>query len=203
MKNFFLKSRIILIVFFIFITLKSNSGISAEKYEDILIGDRSSPIKIIVYSSLTCPHCANFHINVLPKIKKHYIDKKKVIVILKDFPLDVAALNASKLIQCVEKTRKLELIDEIYESQKIWTDGNTIEEINKNLITIGKKYNLNKNIINQCFENDSLEEWILNSRISAQKKYDIRATPTIIINEKKFDGVINFETMNKKIKKLI
>ena len=100
MKNFFLKSRIILIVFFIFITLKSNSGISAEKYEDILIGDRSSPIKIIVYSSLTCPHCANFHINVLPKIKKHYIDKKKVIVILKDFPLDVAALNASKLIQC-------------------------------------------------------------------------------------------------------
>ena len=203
MRNFFLKSKILFVIFFIFISLKSNSEISTEKYEDISIGDRSSPIKIIVYSSLTCPHCANFHINVLPKIKEHYIDKKKVIVILKDFPLDIAALNASKLIQCVEKSRKLEFIDEIYESQKFWANGNTIEEINENLITIGKKYNLNKTIINQCFENDSLEEWILNSRINAQKKYDIRATPTIIINEKKFDGIINFENMNKKIKKLI
>ena len=191
MKTHLLNNKKKFIVIFLLLTLlsfsKSYGNDDLEGLKLISIGNNEAPVKIKVFSSLTCPHCANFHLNVISEIKKKYVSSGKVKIIFVDFPLDLAALNASKLIQCVEKTRKLELIDEIYESQKIWTDGNTIEEINKNLITIGKKYNLNKNIINQCFENDSLEEWILNSRISAQKKYDIRATPTIIINEKKFD----------------
>ena len=72
----------------------------------IVLGNDQAPIKIKIFSSLTCPHCANFHIKVVPELKKEYIDSGKAQIIFIDFPLDEAAFNAAKLLHCSDKKNK-------------------------------------------------------------------------------------------------
>lgn len=194
---------VLLIILSNFYYLNSYGDTKNGEYKEIFLGNKDAPVKIIVYSSLTCPHCANFHTNVLPLIKKNYVDTNKVNITLKDFPLDLVALNASKILQCVNQNQRLSFLDEVYEKQKYWIDGKDINEINNNLFDISNKYNLDKTKADECLKNPSLEEWVLNSRIDAQKKYDITSTPTIIINEKKFEDLLNFKNIEKKIKKII
>ena len=101
--------RILLLIKFCFIFLifcltsyaedkKTNNGMVA-------LGSDEALVKIKVYSSLTCPHCASFHIKVVPEIKKEYVESGKVQIIFIDFPLDQAAFNASKLLHCLNQKK--------------------------------------------------------------------------------------------------
>ena len=127
------------ILFFFLIAYNVNaSSIDADNF--VTLGNDNAPVQIKIYSSLTCPHCANFHKKVLPKIKKTYIEKGLVKVIFIDFPLDLAALNASKILQCLDSNKQIEYLDTIYEKQDEWANGSTIEEININL---KKRYKMN------------------------------------------------------------
>ena len=169
----------------------------------VALGNNEAPVKIKIFSSLTCPHCANFHKNVIPKIKKNYVDLNKVQVIFIDFPLDHAALNASKILGCIDKNKQIDLLDIIYEKQNEWTSASNIEEINENLQKLVQKLGINYLNFDNCLNNEDIESKILNDRIESQKKYSINSTPTIIINEKKFEGEANFENIKKIIEKLI
>ena len=206
-KSFFSKKYISIIAHLIAGLVIIHANLYAnesEKIENsISIGEDDSPVKIKIYSSLTCPHCANFHINVFPKINEKYVKTGKVKVIFIDFPLDLAALNASKILNCVEKNKQMITMDLIYEKQDQWTDGSTIEEINKNLKEILTTSGINSEAIDKCLVDENIENKVLNARIKGQKKYSISSTPTIIINEKKFDGSISFENIEKEIKKNI
>lgn len=184
----------------IFITASAEQ---IKKFKEISIGNNDAPIEIIVYSSLTCPHCATFHLKIFPEIKKKYIDTGKVKMIHRDFPLDLAALNASKLLHCIEKNKQMNLLDEIYKKQDKWLVGNTIEEINKNLVRYFGEFGFDENNINKCFQNTSIEDNILNSRINGNNKYNIKSTPTIIINDKMLDVPVSFENIEKKIENII
>ena len=180
--------------------------IAADKIKNnsILFGKENAPVKIKVFSSLTCPHCANFHINILPKIKEKYIDSGQVQVLHIDFPLDLAALNAGKLLHCINDNEKqIQILEKIYQNQNVWTLGNGINDINENLINLFNDFEKNTSKLNKCLNNEDIEEIILENRIDAQKKYNLEATPTIIINEKKFEGSINFKNIDKIIEKLI
>ena len=172
-------------------------------FKEISVGDQDAPIKIEIYSSLTCPHCANFHKKIYPKIKKEYVDNNLALIVFKDFPLDIAALNASKLLQCVDNNQKLSLLNVLYEKQNIWADAKDIESINSNLLNIVQKFGLDKKYTISCINNSHIEDSILNSRIDAAKKYEINSTPTIIINGKKVEGPINFKSLKKIIEKII
>ena len=99
----------------------------------VVIGSNNALVKIKVFSSLSCPHCANFHIKVVPKIKKEYIESGKVQLIFIDFPLDQAAFNASKLLHCLDQKNQIGFLDTIYETQNKWTSGSDINDINKKL----------------------------------------------------------------------
>jgi len=187
----------------ILISLKSFAEENKIQNELVVIGPDSAVVKIKIFSSLTCPHCANFHKNVVSKIKKKYIETGKVQLIFLDFPLDQAAFNAAKLIYCLDKKKQITFIDNIYENQNNWTKGSTIEDINSNLKKIVKDLGVDSNQFNKCITNEKIEDKILNGRIAGSKKYSIDSTPTIIINEKKFSGTVNFENINKKIEKLI
>ena len=160
-------------------------------------------ITIKVFSSLTCPHCANFHKKVVEKIKKKYVDSGKVQLIFMDFPLDIAALNASILLHCVDKKKQIQFLDVIYENQKVWAKGNNIDDINNNLKKIVKGLGISSGQFDKCLTNQKISDKILNFRIKANQKYSINSTPTIIINEKKLEGSVNFENIEKKIEKLI
>ena len=169
----------------------------------IALGLDEAPVKIKVYSSLTCSHCANFHINVVPEIKKEYIEKGKVQLIFMDFPLDQMAFNASKLLHCVDKKKQISYLDTIYETQNKWTVGSNLNDINNNLKKIVKNMGISSKQFDKCLVDEIISDKILNERIDASKKYSIDSTPTIIINEKKFEGSASFKNIKKKIEKLI
>ena len=192
-------------IFLIFLLLNVNLVFSEDKikFKDVSIGSENSQVKIEIYSSLTCPHCANFHKKIYPKIKKEYVDKNLAFVVFKDFPLDLAALNASKLLHCVKNNQKISLLDDLYEKQSQWTNGTDIETINFNLYNIVEKFGLKKNDMTKCINNNDIEDSILNSRINASKEYEINSTPTVIINGKKVEGSISFNNLKKIIEKII
>ena len=183
---------------------KENSNDVTIGYDNsIVIGSDNSKVEIIIYSSLTCPHCAKFHNDVLPKIKKEFVETGDVKIILTDFPLDLASLNASKIIHCAKDNSKIKLLDAIYEKQKIWTNGNNIEAINGNLKKIVSDLKINNFNFDECLNDKVSEKLILEGRIKAQEKYKVDSTPQIIINKKKYDGPTDFTNIAKKIKKLI
>ena len=141
--NLNLKLFFLVKVFFIYfiICLKSYADNPKIPADLIVLGTNNAPVKIKIFSSLTCPHCANFHINVVSEIKKEYIDSGKVQLIFIDFPLDQVAFNASKLLHCLDKKKQLEFLDIIYETQIKWTEGSNLSGINKkNLIKFSKDF---------------------------------------------------------------
>ena len=140
---------------------------------------------------------------VVPEIKKNYVDSGKVQLIFIDFPLDQAAFNASKLLHCLEQKKQITFLDTIYESQSEWTNGSNINEININLKKIVKNLGISSTQFDKCVNNEIIEDKILSTRINGHKKYSINSTPTIIINEKKFEGSATYKNIKKKIEKIL
>ena len=191
-------SQLILIYLFII-------PISLIAAETVLkIGKSDAKVNIKVFSSLTCPHCAKFHENIFSRLKSEYIDAGKVTFEHHSFPLDLAALNAEKLIRCSSSVEKnFDLLAKLYEKQKDWAVGSDINVINKLLIEIGLENNFEESAMNKCITDDKIQEIILNERIDAQKKYKISSTPTIYINGKKYEGGPKYKSLKKQIDKLL
>ena len=188
--------------FFIILTLIFGSmTLSNAEVSRIISGNENAKITIIAYESLTCSHCADFHKNVYPKLKKDYIDTGLAKIEFRHFPLDMAAFNASKVVQC-KQDQSLEILESLYFNQQSWIKGNTIEEINNNL----EKYIEIKGFkidFQKCINNKEIEDFILNDRIEGTKKFKVNATPTIIINNKKFEKTLNYKNLKKSLEKLI
>ena len=186
--------KTILLIFFIF---------SAQAESKILsIGDSDAKVTVKVFSSLTCPHCANFHTTVFEKLKEEYIDKGLVKFEHHAFPLDLAALNAEIIVRChTDNNQKFKLLEEIYNKQKSWAIGSDINKINDLIKKIASNFNLSDEKMNKCLKNDQTQDEILNQRIDAQKKYKIESTPTIIINDKKYSGKVDYKQFKKAIDK--
>ena len=192
-----------IISFFLILSAKSYSDNSDKNDNLIVLGSNTAIVKIKVFSSLTCPHCANFHTNVVPEIKREYIDTGKVQLIFIDFPLDQAAFNASKILNCLDKTKQIIFLDTIYETQMKWTNGSNLDEINKNLKKIVKNLGISSTKFDKCLIDEVISDKILNGRIDASRKYSIDSTPTIVINEQKLECSVSFKNIKKKIEKLI
>ena len=189
------KILIVLILLFSFIT-----NLSAET-KRIISGNENAKITIIAYESLTCSHCANFHNDVYPQLKKEYIDTGLAKIEFRHFPLDIAAFNASKIAQC-KNDQSLEILESLYSNQQAWVKGSTADEINANL----KKFIENEGFkinFEKCIGNKEIEDFVLNDRIEGAKKFKINATPTIIINDEKFEKSLNYKNLKKSLEKLI
>ena len=189
------KTIFILIIFFGLL-----NNLSAE-IKRIISGNESARIIIIAYESLTCSHCADFHKNIYPQLKKDYIDTGLAKIEFRHFPLDVAALNASKLAQC-KSNKSLEILEALYSKQQAWVKGGTIEEVNINLKKFIKKEGFKLNF-EKCINDKEIENFILEDRIEGTKRFKVNATPTIIINNKKFEKSLNYKNLKKTIEKLI
>ncbi len=191
-----MKKTILLILIILGISIKVNAEINR-----IVSGQDDAKITIIAYESLTCSHCADFHNNVYPLLKKEFIDTGLVKIEFRHFPLDIVALNASKISQC-KQDQSLEIMMSLYSDQQAWIKGKTIEEANENL----KKFVKNKNFtlnFEKCISDKKIEDFVLNDRIEGTKKFEINSTPTIIINGKKFEKTLNYKNLKKSLEKLI
>ena len=185
----------IIFVFFIFFSIEVES-------KEVGIGDVNSKVTIKVFSSLTCPACANFHSKIFYQIKEEFIDKGLVRFEHHPFPLDLAALNAEMIVRChVDNIKKFELLGKIYEKQKVWAVGSDINKINDSIKKIGLESNLNNKDMDECLKDENKQDEILNQRIDAQKKYEISSTPTIFINEKKYKGKVEYREFKKVLEK--
>ena len=167
----------------------------------IVEGSNNAKLKLVIYESLTCSHCADFHLNVYPELKKKFIDTGLASLEFRNFPLDLAALNASKLAHC-KNDGNPNILHFLYKNQKGWIRGSNILEINNNLKTLieEQKFQIN---MKKCLEDKNLENFILQERIDGVKKYEIQSTPTLIINEKKFDKRLNYKNLEKSLKKML
>tara|TARA_B100001057_G_scaffold192399_1_gene193351 strand:- start:51 stop:626 length:576 start_codon:yes stop_codon:yes gene_type:complete len=189
------KIFIILIILFGSIT-----NINAD-IKRIVSGNENAKITIIVYESLTCSHCASFHKDIYPLLKKEYIDTSLAKIEFRHFPLDLAAFNASKIAQC-KNNQGLEILESLYSNQQDWVKGKTIEEINDNLKKFIEKKGF-KIDFKKCINNKEIEDFVLNDRIEGTKNFKVNATPTIIINGKKFEKSLNYKNLKKSLEKLI
>ena len=190
--------KILIIITIFFSTI---STINAEDIKRIVVGNKDAKITIITFESLTCSHCANFHKDVYPKLKKDYLDTGLAKIEFRHFPLDIAAFNASKVAQC-KNDGDSKILNTLYANQKKWVKGSSVEEANKHL----QKFLTDEGIdvdFKTCINNKEIEDFVLNDRIDGVKKFKVNATPTIIINNEKFEKSLNYKNLKKALEKLI
>ena len=192
-----MKKILVLIAIF----LSTISNINAEDVKRITVGNIDAKITIIAFESLTCSHCADFHKDVYPQLKKEYLDTGLAKIEFRHFPLDIAAFNASKVSQC-KNDGDSNILNSLFANQQKWVKGSSVEEANKNLqkFLVGEGFDVN---FEKCINNKEIEDFVLNDRIDGVKNFKINATPTIIINNKKFEKTLNYKNLKKALEKLI
>ena len=188
---------------FIIFLIFSSKAFAAENeiVKRITEGEESAKITIIAYESLTCGHCANFHKDVYPELKKDFIDQGLVKIEFRHFPLDIAAFNASKIGQC-NNDGNADVLNILFSGQKKWSRGKTPEEATGYL----KEFLENEGVtldFEKCLADKVIEDYVLNDRIEGVKKFKVNATPTIIINDQKFEKALNYKNLKKYLEKLI
>ena len=155
--------KIIFCVFFTFVAHAESKILS--------MGSANAKVTVKVFSSLTCPHCANFHTEIFNNLKRDYIDKGLVRFEHHAFPLDLAALNAEVVVRCqTNNDKKFKLLEEIYNKQKFWAVGSDINKINDLIKKVGAEFNLSEEKMDKCLKDNKAQDEILDQRIEAQKK---------------------------------
>ena len=191
-----MKKIVLICIFFLISSIYANA-----ETKRIISGNINAKITIIAFESLTCSHCADFHKNIYPHLKKDYLDTGLAKIEFRHFPLDVAAFNASKISQC-KSNESLKILNSLYSNQQAWVRGKNVEEINDNLKTFIKNQGFDLDF-EKCINDKKIEDYVLNDRIEGTKKFKVNATPTIIINNKKFEKPLNYKNLKKSLEKLI
>jgi len=161
-----------------------------DALSEMSIGSPDAPVTLHEYSSLTCPHCAHFHTDALPDIKKNYVDTGKVRVVFHDFPLDNLALAASMIARCAGPKRSFELFDRLYHSQDTWARA---EKPRAALVAIARFSGLTVEDVDQCLSSEELAQGIQSASQNAQDMYSINSTPTFILDGKKIQGALSYD----------
>jgi len=189
------------ILAFTLIFFSTISSINAGEIKRIFVGNKDAKITIIAFESLTCSHCASFHKDVFPELKKEYLDTGIAKIEFRHFPLDAAAFNASKVSQC-KNDGDSTILNSLYANQQKWVKGNSVEEANQNLrkFLTSEGFDIN---FDKCINNGEIEDFVLNDRIDGAKNFKVNSTPTIVINNKKFEKTLNYKNIKKALEKLI
>jgi protein-disulfide isomerase len=166
--------------------------------DDRVLGDPKAPITIVEYASLSCPHCAHFTTEVLPELKKKWIDTGKVKLVLRDFPLDEPALRAAMIARCAPPDRFYAFVDTFFGAQDKWVTG----DFKQGLSRLAKLGGMSNEEFDACLNNKALENKILESRLVAAKDLEVNATPTFFINGAKFTGAPTVEEFDRQLSTL-
>ena len=153
-----------------------------EALSERVLGNPEAPVTIIEYASLTCPHCASFHMETLPQIKKEWIETGKAKLIYRDYPLDKYAASAAMIARCAPKDRYFTFVSAFYAQQKNWSSANDPIKILTQLAGLG---GMSKEDVDACLANEALQDGILQIRLDGQMEYQVNSTPSFIIGGKK------------------
>src|SRR5215813_6658672 len=162
--------------------------------DDRILGNPDAPITIVEYASLTCPHCAHFANDVLPELKKKWIDAGKVKLVFRDYPLDEPALRAAMIARCAPADRFYAYVDTFFAQQEKWATARDYREALARLVRLG---GMSQDAFDKCLKDTALENKILEERLIASKELDVNSTPTFFINGTKFTGAPTVEEFDK------
>ena len=159
------------------------------------LGAENAPVTVIEYSSLTCPHCARFHTDILPKLKQDYIDKGKVKYVIREFPLDNLAATAALVARCVEGDRYFAFIDVLYAKQQQWAFGGG--DARGRLLDIAKQAGIGEDKFNQCTADQQTLDKIIEVRRQGSEDFGVSSTPTFFVNGTMLKGAQSVEEFEK------
>ena len=184
-KNFLLNT------FFLIFMLSTFIGTSSSAEENdspqlnvgspMMLGDPDAPVTIVEYASFTCPHCATFHLEVLPRIKKNYLDKGLVQLEYREVYFDGPGLWAGLLARCKGDDKYFPMIDLLFKKQEDWTKGN-LNNIKEGLLSMGRQAGLTNDESLACMQDDNLAEQLVVSFQENAKRDNIKSTPSFLIN---------------------
>lgn len=157
-----------------------------EAMQDRVIGNAEAPITIIEYASLTCPHCATFHAETLPQIKKEWIETGKAKLIYRDFPLDKYAASAAMIARCAPEDKYFIFLNAFFAQQKNWSRADDPVRVLTQLAGLG---GMSKDDVDACLANEELQDAILQMRLDGQMEYGINSTPSFVINGKMINNL--------------
>jgi len=177
-------------------------GALAEAYAtgDMALGAADAPVTVIEYASMTCPHCARFHAETFPDLKSRYIDTGKVRFIYREFPLDEPALRASMLARCAGEKRFFGFIDVLFRQQDKWRGAR--DPIGA-LAKLGRVGGIGKQQFETCMNDQALGDSILATRLDGSQKFEIKSTPSFIIDGKTHAGALSIEQLARIIDPLV
>jgi len=159
-----------------------------------ILGRPEAPITIIEYSSLTCPHCASFHRDTLPTIKKNWIEPGKARLVYRDFPLDGLALRAAALASCVEGEAYFGFLDALFRGQARWSRA---KDPTAALAQVARLAGIDQKTFDGCIADKEEMDRILKQKVEGTQAYDIESTPTFIINGRKVPGALPAQQFEK------
>ena len=162
--------------------------------DDRILGNPEAPITIVEYASLTCPHCAHFANDVLPGIKKEWIDTGKAKLVLRDFPLDEPALRAAMITRCAPPNRYYAFADTFFAAQEKWVRSSDYREALARLAKLG---GMGQEEFDACLANTALENKIVEGRLKASQELNVDSTPTFFVNGSKLAGAPTAEEFQK------
>jgi protein-disulfide isomerase len=183
MQKFAMPRLLSLVV--LWVLLASGVTARAAEVQEQVLGDPAAPVTIIEYASLTCPHCAEFHKTTLPALKAKYIDTGKVKLVMRDFPLDQYALQAAVIAHCAGPERYFAFLDALFQSQQSWARASNPTEALKQLARLG---GLVPETVDACLADKSMQEGVLQMRLTGEQQFDIASTPSFVVNGQVYAG---------------
>ena len=190
-------------IFFVFILtpIYGESALDITE-KDFVIGNEDAKITIIEYASLSCSHCADFHVNTLETLKKEYIDTGKVRMVFRDYPFNYPALLGSMVLRCIPENYRYDYMNALFKLQTDWVNKKnkkTIQELYKIMQSGG----MTKDEYDACIYNTELENEILKGVMEAQNQFNIKSTPSFIINGKLIEGNKSIKEFRQIIDKIL
>ncbi len=171
-----------------------------EALKDRVLGDPNAPIEIVEYSSLTCSHCRHFHIDILPDLKKNYLDTGRAKLVYRDIAFDQLGLMAAIMARCAPPSRYFQFLDVLFQNQEKWAQN---ADPIRALTRIGSLGGLSEADFRACTENRTIVDGVLQTRLEAGKRYQVNSTPSFIINgEKRIVGSQPYKVFDDLLKKL-
>ena len=194
-------STAIIILVMNFSVLFGEENINYE-YKDMIKGEELAEVTIIEYASFTCSHCATFHKDVFPKLKKDFIDTGKVKFVYREVYFDAPGLWAGLLARCTTADKYFGIVDLLYKKQDKWSTGSSEEEILKELFSIGRQVGIPEEQIQQCMKNEKLALNMIEAFQKNTKLDAITATPSLVINGKLYKN-LSYGDLKEELSKLL
>jgi protein-disulfide isomerase len=171
-------------------------------FEERILGRPDAPVTIYEFASMTCPHCATFHNDILPQIKAAYIDTGKVKLVMREFPFDRAALAGAMVARCLPAERFYPFLDVLFKTQRQWA---TAQDPARPLQQNARLAGMSEADFQACVSNGQLADWILQRRLDATNQFRVESTPTFVFNDGKerIVGAMPFEDFKKVIDRLL